>query len=142
MILELGNDDFSTRIFSTMPKRVLDVGQCVPDHAAIRRLVEGQFGAEVVQTHGPAETLQQLRGADFDLVLINRKLDRDYSDGIDILKAIKAEEKIAAVPVMLITNFPEHQAVAVAAGGVPGFGKDALGAPKTRELLAEYLELL
>jgi hypothetical protein len=32
-----------------MTKRVLDVGQCGPDHAAIRRLVQGTFGAEVVQ---------------------------------------------------------------------------------------------
>ncbi len=122
-----------------MPKRVLDVGQCVPDHAAIRRLVEGNFDAQVVQVHSPGETLEQLRTGQFDLVLINRKLDRDYSDGIDILKAIKANAEIAHVPVMLITNYPDHQELAQAAGGEPGFGKDALGSPLVREMLAKYL---
>ena len=123
-----------------MPKRVLDVGQCVPDHAAIRNLVEGNFDAVVVQTHSPEETLEQLRGGDFDLVLINRKLDRDYSDGLEILKAIKNDPALTDVPVMLITNFTEHQEMAVAAGGEYGFGKDALRAVETRTQLAAYLE--
>ena len=122
-----------------MPKRVLDVGQCVPDHAAIRRLVEGNFDAQVVQAHSPDEAIEQLHDGPFDLVLINRKLDRDYSDGIDILKAIKANAEIAHVPVMLITNYPDHQELAQAAGGEPGFGKDALGSPLVREMLAKYL---
>jgi hypothetical protein len=33
---------------SFMSKRVLDVGNCVPDHAAIRRLLETTFHADVV----------------------------------------------------------------------------------------------
>ena len=40
-----------------MSKRVLDVGNCVPDHAAIRSLLERTFRAEVAQTHGPEDTL-------------------------------------------------------------------------------------
>ena len=40
-----------------MARRVLDVGNCVPDYGAIRSLMERQFGAEVVQTHGPDDTL-------------------------------------------------------------------------------------
>ncbi|MBS0210513.1 MAG: response regulator [Planctomycetes bacterium] len=121
-------------------KRVLDVGQCVPDHAAIRRLVEGTFGAEVVQTHGPEDTLAALTGGHFDLVLINRKLDADYTDGIEILKQIKADPRIAAVPVMLVTNYAEHQQASVAAGGAPGFGKAELSQPETHERLRKYLE--
>ncbi|HTI50565.1 MAG TPA: hypothetical protein VL475_06435, partial [Planctomycetaceae bacterium] len=78
-----------------MPRQILDVGQCVPDHAAIRRLLESRFGANVVQTHALDDTLERLREASFDLVLINRKLDLDYSDGIEILKAIKADPKLA-----------------------------------------------
>ena len=123
-----------------MSKRVLDVGNCVPDHAAIRSLVERKFGAEVVQTHGPDDTLAELRTGKFDLVLINRKLDMDYSDGLDILKAIKADSSLAKTPVMLITNYEEHQAAAVAAGAEPGFGKLSLNTPQTLERLGKFLK--
>ena len=123
-----------------MSKRVLDVGNCVPDHAAIRSLLERTFGAEVVQTHGPDDTLSELKGGAFDLVLINRKLDQDYSDGLDILKAIKADAALAKTPVMLITNYEDHQAVAVAAGAEPGFGKLSLKTPQTLERLGKFLK--
>ena len=121
-----------------MPK-LLDVGQCVPDHAAIRSLVTTHFGATVVQSHGLEDTLKALRGDQFDLVTINRKLDNDYSDGIEILRAIKADPSLAATPVMLVTNYAEHQAESVAAGGEQGFGKNDLRHAKTAELLKPFL---
>jgi|SRR3569623_216332 len=123
-----------------MAKRVLDVGQCVPDHAAIRRLVQGVFGAEVVQADHLGDALEALRKQTFDLVLINRKLDIDYSDGMEVLRAIKAEPDFAAVPIMLVTNYPEHQQAAIAAGAEAGFGKADLSLPATREKLARFLE--
>jgi CheY-like chemotaxis protein len=122
-------------------KRVLDVGNCVPDHAAIRRLLEQTFGAEVVQVHDLEGTLAELRRGQFDLVLVNRKLDQDYSDGLEIIRRVKAEPQLAAVPVMLITNYPEHQQAAVEAGAVPGFGKLELSSPLTRARLAAALGL-
>src|SRR5215218_7536309 len=106
-----------------MSKRVLDVGQCGPDHAAIRSFVERNFGAEVRQTHRAGDTLAELRKGKYDLVLINRKLDADYTDGLEILKAIKGDPELAATPVMLVTNYAEHQQQAVAAGAELGFGK-------------------
>jgi CheY-like chemotaxis protein len=120
-------------------KRVLDVGNCRPDHAAIRRLVEGVFDAEVAQAHGLLDALAALRTAPFDLVLVNRKLDRDHSDGIDIIKAAKADPALAATPMMLITNYAEHQDAAVAAGAERGFGKLEFDQPATRERLATFL---
>ena len=122
-----------------MPKRVLDVGNCVPDHGAIRSLLERTFGAEVVQTHGPEDTLAELKKGDFDLVLVNRKLDQDYSDGMDIIKSLKADPALAKTPVMLITNYENHQAVAIAAGAEPGFGKLSLNEPATIERLGKFL---
>lgn len=122
-----------------MNVQVLDVGQCRPDHAAIRRLIESNFAAEVVQTDQLEDTLAALRAGKFALVLVNRKLDLDYSEGLDILTAIKADPELRDTPVMLITNYAEHQQTAIAAGGVPGFGKSQLGDPATLEKLAEYL---
>jgi len=122
-----------------MSKRVLDVGQCSPDHAAIRHLIEGNFDAKVDQAHGPKDTLSKLRGGTYDLVLINRKLDADYTDGVEILKAIKADPALAATPVMLVTNYAEHQQQAVEAGAEPGFGKLEYQKPETREKLSRFL---
>ena len=120
-------------------KRVLDVGQCDPDHASITRMLEGQFGAKVTRTHGMDDTLDELKRGSFALVLINRKLDADYSDGIDILKRIKQDPQLAATPVMLVTNYPEHQQASVEAGGVLGFGKAELLRPETLERVRQYL---
>ncbi len=122
-----------------MPKRVLDVGQCSPDHSAIRRLLESRFGAVVVQAHGLDDALREMRCEPVDLVLVNRKLDADYSDGMEILKAIKADSALAPVPVMLVSNYADAQATAVAAGAIEGFGKAELSRPATVEKLTAVL---
>jgi two-component system chemotaxis response regulator CheY len=123
-----------------MAKCVLDVGNCVPDHGAIRAMLEHTFGAVVVQTHGTDDTLALLREGPVDLVLVNRKLDQDYSDGLEIIRAIKADAQLARIPCMLISNYPDQQEVAVAAGAEYGFGKQELHAATTRERLAAFLK--
>lgn len=120
-------------------KRVLDIGNCSMDHGAISGMLQKQFGAEVVQCHGPDDSLAALRAGKFDLVLVNRKLDQDYSDGLEIIQALKADPQLSAVPVMLITNFPQYQEQAVAAGALPGFGKKELYSETTQERLCQVL---
>ncbi|MEX2316918.1 MAG: response regulator [Pirellulales bacterium] len=122
-----------------MPKRVLDVGQCGPDHATISSFLAQNFDCEVIRAHGLDDTLRELDDSHVDLVLVNRKLDRDYSDGLDIIRRIKTEAATSAVPVMLVTNYPEHQEEAVAAGALLGFGKLQFDEPETRERLAAVL---
>jgi DNA-binding NtrC family response regulator len=120
-----------------MSKRVLSVGQCSVDHAALSAMLKKNFGAEVVPAETAADALVALEHEKFDLVMVNRKLDADYSDGVEIIRTIKAT---AATPCMLVTNYPEHQQAAVAAGAEPGFGKLAYGLPETRERLARFLD--
>lgn len=120
--------------------RVLDVGNCGYDHGKISQMLQGQFGAEVVSADTASETLERLAREAFDLVLINRKLDHDYSDGIEIVKLIKAHPEFAAVPVMMITNYAEHQEQAVAAGALYGFGKLELAKAETLERLGAVLK--
>jgi CheY-like chemotaxis protein len=123
-----------------MPVRtVLDVGNCVPDHASIKRLLTSHYDVEVLQTHASDDTLALLRNRSVDLVLINRKLDCDYSDGTEILKLLKADPQLAKTPVMIITNYAEHQDAAVALGAERGFGKLELQHPATREQLNTFL---
>jgi CheY-like chemotaxis protein len=123
-----------------MPRRVLDVGQCGPDHSSIRSYLTRNFDCEVVQVDDAAGALAELEGGHFDLVLVNRKLDRDYSDGIEVIRKLKADPGAAMVPVMLVTNYPEHQDAAIAVGAIRGFGKLEFQKPETREKLAEILE--
>ncbi|MGI9427357.1 MAG: response regulator [Bythopirellula sp.] len=122
-----------------MPKRVLDVGNCGPDLAAITSFLTSNFECLVEQAHGPEDTLAKLRAGSYDLVTINRKLDRDYSDGVEILKAIKSDNELSSVPVMLVTNLPEHQDLAVSHGALRGFGKLEYELPETREKLQAVL---
>ena len=81
----------------------------------MRRLIEGKFDAEVKQAHSAEQAIAQLRAGQFDLVLVNRKLDADHSDGLEIIQRIKADAELAGVNVMLVTNYAEHQERAVAA---------------------------
>lgn len=123
-----------------MTKRVLDVGNCGPDFAAMTKFLTSNFDCTVDQAHGPSDTLTKLREGDYDLVLINRKLDRDYTDGTEILKQIKADPALQDTPVMLITNLADHQDVAVELGAQRGFGKLEYSLPETKEKLVKFLQ--
>ena len=122
-----------------MPKTLLDCGNCAPDFAAIRQLAESRFGATVLQSHGAEDALEILRARPVDLVTVNRKLDRDYSDGLDVIRRIKEDPDVGSVPVMMVTNYEEHQQSAIDAGAVLGFGKLSLRDEATRQRLEPYL---
>ena len=122
-----------------MTKTVVDCGNCGPDFHSIRQFVTSNFDAVVVQSHNVEDTMKLLRERDVALVTVNRKLDRDYSDGMDVVKKIKADNQVGQIPVMLVTNYEEHQQSAIEAGCVRGFGKLALQDPGTVDLLQPYL---
>jgi two-component system chemotaxis response regulator CheY len=122
-------------------KRVLDVGQCNPDHAAVVSFLTRHFpGIEVGRAALGDDAMEQLRAERYDLVLVNRKLDEDYSDGVEVLRRIKADPATAGVPVMLVTNYPDHQQAAVEMGAVYGFGKLEYNDPQTVEKVRAVLE--
>ncbi len=120
-------------------KQVLSIGQCRPDHAAISRLLTQNFSVEITEAALAPEALTLVRERTFDLVLVNRKLDADYSEGTDIIQAMQADAALSAVPIMLITNYAEHDEAAVKMGAVSGFGKAALASPETLEKLGRFL---
>ncbi len=122
-----------------MPKQVLDVGNCGPDHAAISATLMRHFAVDVFQADEASSALAILRREKIDLVLVNRKLDVDYSDGTEVIKQIKADPDFARIPIMLVTNHDEYQQAAVALGASFGFGKLALNDPSTHARLAKFL---
>lgn len=122
-----------------MRKTVLDVGNCGPDHAALSAMLRKGFDAEILQADQWNDTKAILQSHSVDLVLVNRKLDIDYSDGIEIIRRMKSDPVFQAIPVMLITNYPEYQQVAVGLGAEYGFGKLELQTPETKARLARCL---
>ena len=121
-------------------KQVLSVGQCGFDHGAISRFLSSQFDVEVTPAATAVKALDLLRKQPFDLVLVNRQFDADGDEGLDFVKALKADEALAAKPVMLVTNFPKYDQQAVALGAVSGFGKAAIGSPDVVRKLEPFLK--
>jgi CheY-like chemotaxis protein len=122
-----------------MPKRVLDVGNCGFDHSAIARYVQREFGAETDAAHDADEALRKAKSGQYALVLVNRVFDAGGS-GLELIQKLKSDPETQALPAMMITNYADHEANAIAAGAEPGFGKATLHDAQTRERLAKFLQ--
>ena len=120
-------------------KKVLSVGQCGADHGSLTRVLKTQFDAEVVSADTFDEALGELKGGGYDLVLVNRVFDYDRSSGLDFIGILRDDPSLAQVPVMLVSNYDDAQAQAVAKGALPGFGKAALNHPRTLDRLRAAL---
>jgi CheY-like chemotaxis protein len=120
--------------------KVLDVGNCNPDHASIGKMLTSNFDVQVLRANNAAETQGILAAEPIQLILVNRKLDEDYSDGLEIIKQLKADPKFASIPVMLVTNYDERQQQAMELGALRGFGKLSLTSPDTISRLRQVIE--
>ena len=120
-------------------KTVLSIGQCRPDQAAISHYLTSHFSARVLTADLATDAYQLLRNQSIDLILVNRKLDADYSDGMEIVQHLCTDASTSEIPVMLVSNFAEWQEKAVAMGANYGFGKAELNRPETKQRLSEIL---
>lgn len=116
--------------------RVLDVGQCDPDHANISRMLKENFDAIVDRAKSIEQVMYMTGFYDYDLVLVNRIFDADGAQGLDLIRQMKASDDLRETAVMLVSNFDDAQDEAEQAGAFRGFGKDALGSPETIARLA------
>lgn len=119
----------------------MSVGQCGPDHNVIRNFLEENFNCKVTRIDSTEEAVERLQAENFDLVLVNRKLDIDYSDGKILIKKISGHERLKSIPVMLISNDSTYQEDAIRSGAVAGFGKLEYGKSETKLKLARFLDL-
>ena len=107
--------------------------------ASLSRMLIKRYSVQILQADQASDALSILKREPVDLVLVNRKLDIDYSDGITVIEQIKSDPELASIPVMLITNHDQHQQSAVAAGAEYGFGKLQLEEASTHSRLAKFL---
>lgn len=123
-----------------MSKQVLSIGQCGFDHAAIAAVVARHGRCATLAVADLAEARKKLAdGIRPALILVNRKLDLDGGDGLEIIRALKADPTTADLPVMLVSNYSEYQSLAVAAGALDGFGKSDLHSASTFHRLQSVL---
>ncbi|MFO0964450.1 MAG: response regulator [Gemmataceae bacterium] len=104
-------------------KRILSVGQCGADHYGISAFLRSHLEVDVEAAHSANEAIQTLKRGGYDLVLVNRLLDRDGSRGLDLIRHMNADPDLKRTPVMLISNHENAQQEALAAGALRGFGK-------------------
>ena len=102
-------------------------------------MIENNFDATVLQADKANDTLATLAKHEVDLILVNRKLDCDYTDGMLIIQQLKADGRYAKIPVMLVTNYEDHQQQAMAIGALRGFGKLSLSTAENLANLAQVL---
>ena len=122
-----------------MSKRVALIGHCGPDSSYLRMAVtRADRGAEVVMVDDSAELAQVVREG-VDLLLFNRVLDYGFEEheGAAVIRQLKAE--YPELKMMLVSNYPEAQAEAVASGALRGFGKRDIGSPGVTDLIREAL---
>jgi hypothetical protein len=122
-----------------MAKKVVLVGHCGPDSSFLRMAVSSADRGITVSMADDAQELKAALDGGVDLVLLNRELGWgfDHPLGVDVIKIFRGS--YPATKFMVISNYAEAQAAAVAAGAVPGFGKREIGQPRVAQLIREAL---
>ena len=122
-----------------MPKKIALVGHCGPDSSFLRIAVSKAERDSVVMMVDDDSDLKRALDDGVDLLLLNRQLDYgfDESEGVELIK--KLRQHYPHVKTMLVSNYPDAQAAAVAAGALPGFGKRELGSPRVADAIRDAL---
>jgi hypothetical protein len=118
-----------------MPKKIALVGHCGPDSSYLRMTVmKAATGAQILMADDDSE-LQNVLVQGVDLLLFNRELGYGFSEpmGVDAIKRLRGQNP--SLKMMLVSNYADAQAAAVANGALPGFGKREIGSPRVIELL-------
>ncbi len=121
-------------------KKVVLVGHCGPDSSYLRMSIMSAIkGVSILAADDDTE-LSQVLGDHVDLLLFNRELGYGFteSEGVKTIQRLRASNP--NLKMMLVSNYPDSQIAAQAAGALPGFGKRELGTKRVTELLRSALE--
>ena len=122
-----------------MRKRVVLVGHCGPDSSYLRTVLSSvERGVEISAAEDERSLMTALESG-VDLVLFNRLLDYGFQEVEGAKVIARVHQQFPRAKLMLVSNYPEAQADAVAAGALPGFGKRELGSSRVREILKSVL---
>jgi CheY-like chemotaxis protein len=124
-----------------MSRKVALVGHCGPDSSYLRTSVGSIDRSIQVLSADDEQSLTKILADGADLLLVNRVLDFGFDDFEGVALISRLRRLHPDVPMMLVSNYAESQAAAVAAGALSGFGKRDLGSPRIKTLLKEALSL-
>jgi len=125
---------------SNTPTFVL-VGHCWADRMGLRSAVKRAVRGARIERADDLSALRSHLGSGA-VLLINRVLGGgfDTDNGVDLIRQLA--ETGDAESAILISNYPESQDEAVAAGAQPGFGKSQLRDQATGQLLRQAAGLV
>lgn len=115
------------------------VGHCGPDSFMLRSAVSFAAREAKVVMINDQTALEQLIHEGGKVMLVNRVLDGGFNvdHGVELIESMR--QKHPELRWILISNFPEAQKAAIAAGALPGFGKSEIGSAKMKASLAKAL---
>jgi two-component system chemotaxis response regulator CheY len=123
-----------------MSKKIALVGHCGPDSSYLRMTVmkAAGTGAQILMADDDSELKDALEQG-VDLILFNRELGYGFADkmGVDAIKRLRGTHP--NLKTMLVSNYADAQAAAVANGALPGFGKREIGSARVIEVLKAAL---
>ena len=124
-----------------MSKKVVLVGHCGADSSYLRMAVGSADRGIQVFMADDVDELRALLDKGVDLVLLNRELGWGFeqSMGVDVIASLKQTHP--QVGTMLVSNYADAQAAALAAGAAPGFGKREIGSPRVAQVIRAALGL-
>ncbi|AOM39485.1 chemotaxis response regulator CheY [Xenorhabdus hominickii] len=117
----------------------------VDDFSTMRRIVRNllkELGFNNVdEAQDGAEALTKLRTAEFDFVISDWNMPN--IDGLELLKMIRSEEKLAALPVLMVTaEAKKENIIAAAQAGASGYVVKPFTAAILEEKLNKIFEKL
>jgi hypothetical protein len=122
-----------------MSKKVLLVGHCGPDSSYLKMAVKSAGSAVTILSADDQTELRSALDGGVDLILFNRELGYGFDEkyGVDVIKYLSGN--YPSLRMILVSNYSDAQAAAVAAGALPGFGKRELGSQRVVDLLKNAL---
>ncbi len=121
------------------PQKIALVGHCGPDSSFLRIAVRKAAPEAQVLSADDDASLASLLDSGVDLLLFNRLLESGFADTEGVAYIKKVRQSHPDVRLMLVSNYPEAQAAAVAEGALFGFGKREIGSEKVTRLIREAL---
>lgn len=122
-----------------MRKRVVLVGHCGPDSSYLRAVISSIDRGVEISAVDDDQSLNAALASGVDLVLFNRMLDYGFEEVEGAKVIARVHQQFPNAKLMMVSNYPEAQAAAIAAGALPGFGKRELGSSRVKELLKSVL---
>lgn len=125
-------------------RMVISAGQCGYDNGRLRSLIRS-INPDLIfhATDSAAETerLIEENPGSIALVLVNRVFDANGQSGLELIQTLTGKQAESRPHVMLVSNYEDAQAMAIAHGALPGFGKSALGDSRTADRIKSALEI-